>query len=853
MTTQHSSSHARLRVFTATKTKIKPTQAAIELIVTGTAEARFIESPSIDTKILNTGTHGNAYHANALVNGFTTLKSGAQGWTFADIKDYIEIPSGIEIDDLTKLTLEFLFFLTGDGGGKSGRLWAKRQNLGTSITSDDPFFEVWIDDNEHSLVINRNTLTGEVVQWKTNAGTIVQSVWNYLQIVWDGTASPIKDSGPVVYLNNEKLKVKATKYGHTLWASDRGNAAFVGNRDMSGGYNINGILALYRMYPTPHTLSRAVTNYLADIWRTHDPRTGAVVVPPAGNRLTKATVSASPQGNPVTDQFPFLTIGKNMNGIDVDIDYSKIVTQLSCRGSGSNPSVLTLANPNFYPVQQLFYYRYADQEYAYFQLSGNEAYSSYAGYTGAGDPLPAGTFVRGPENNSYGSQPDESCTRYLIYGQNQAIGVGVAMTDPYRVPGVSFYMKRMIYDQDAVNRRTHESQFQVGLYTTKNDGGGRVVPDHGPLIWAYGNLSKISTDDYAWYFFPMQEQLFEATKQGIWMMWVISPYPISSGDWSTFNPCADESDENKKEDALAFMGAQTSHGGQFVAWTDAGINSTDTSKGQWAEVGILDSNNKQIGIENIAFNMILSQTDYTSSFVQSNDEEPGRWIKCRLEDLPANTGPYYVHYKHNPYLTDGAAYAKYGRIRGTWSDTSLFSQFALMKGGAQYLKSVSQPIVTTTVSAVDLYNIDPYVNWAEELKLGGTIYLFDDALGIHEEAIISKINYKNLDIPHEIELQLNNVNLNTAKLLSQVEARQQTEPKYVTGQTVSTPYTATTQADHSTPGILYFNIKDNTQLVHSVKLTVNQTPYQVTGSSGTSNDGGFGTMQIEVDGNPVLK
>jgi Protein of unknown function (DUF1142). len=199
-----------------------------------------------------------------------------------------------------------------------------------------------------------------------------------------------------------------------------------------------------------------------------------------------------------------------------------------------------------------------------------------------------------------------------------------------------------------------------------------------------------------------------------------------------------------------------------------------------------------------------------------------------------------MSYLHEANLIDFDAYEKYGEITGTWTDSSLTSQYALVQGGSQYLQSVSQPEVSLTVSAIDLYAIDPYINWADEITLGSTVTVVDDVIGFQQECIVSKITRKNLDDPHDIDIQLNNVKLNTAKLLSQIESRQRVQPKYQQGATVATPFTSAVTGDKSNPATASFAIRDITKLTHSVKMTI--MPTELTQA-----------YKLVVDGNSVTK
>ena len=91
-------------------------------------------------------------------------------------------------------------------------------------------------------------------------------------------------------------------------------------------------------------------------------------------------------------QPPILTIGKNLNGVDVLKDKTNIITKLYPRGTGSPPSELTLDSPQYWPAAQALNVAWVDSAgSAYFTLPN--PYSTYAGFTKSGDPLPSGYYV----------------------------------------------------------------------------------------------------------------------------------------------------------------------------------------------------------------------------------------------------------------------------------------------------------------------------------------------------------------------------------------------------------------------------------------------------------------------------
>jgi hypothetical protein len=235
-------------------------------------------------------------------------------------------------------------------------------------------------------------------------------------------------------------------------------------------------------------------------------------------------------------------------------------------------------------------------------------------------------------------------------------------------------------------------------------------------------------------------------------------------------------------------------------------------------------------------------TDVTSSFYQAYNDYPGRFVMSpqnQQETIAPNGWSAYqwvFHYQHAPYIINWPAYEQYGKWEGTFKDDSLTTQAALLAAGSQHLGVVSQPVETISLSAVDLYDLDPTTYADDELTYGGTVRIIDDVLGIDETCIITKIAKTDLTQPHVIDtLTLNNVHLSASKLMAQLSKGVQRYPKYVPGATVETPYTTTGSVSSDSPAEMTFYIRDATTLTHSVRLTID-TP---------------GAFQVYVDGNSV--
>ena len=523
---------------------------------------------------------------------------------------------------------------------------------------------------------------------------------------------------------------------------------------------------------------------------------------------------------------PILTLGKNLNGINIKYDYSKLVTKLYPRGSGSAPSELCLNNPLYYPAGQYLVLDHTDSVNATFRLS--DPYSAYAGYKG-GVALPAGYYVGMDSYQMYNpgaagtssmwpdSKGDSPHAAGFLLSPTDAIAGIFYVSGSWMIPSVALQLQRIVGapltpggHSSTPTAWTTQPRFVVGLWScTKSNNIGKTqlagfaVPNQGPLSWCYGNLLSINSELPQWYNFPLQAQKHAITG---WMAIVIMPYPTSNKQWSL-------------NDYLAFGAAPQSAGNAKSSYCALCVNGATPKNWMVPTPGEATPWKEQLA-------MIVNNVKYdvTSQFNMTGDVNPGRYLKSPMSKEPSGgwaAHTYLFYHQLEPYLINWDAYTQYGKIEGTYKDDSLTTQAALMAAGSQYLTSVSQPIMTTSLSAADLYAIDPNKNWAEELKVGGLVKVIDDLTGIEELCVITKIDKQDLTQPHAIDtLTLNNVHLSAQKLMAQLSRSTQRAAKYQQGQTVETPYTVAGAASSSSPASMTFYIRDSTTLTHSVRLTV---------------------------------
>jgi len=566
----------------------------------------------------------------------------------------------------------------------------------------------------------------------------------------------------------------------------------------------------------------------------------------------------------MTATVPILRIGKNASSIDMQMDYSTQVTKLFPRGAGSAPSELKFDNPNWAPYYPKLELVTTDSVFAYFKIPGD--YTQYQGYGGEDTAIGGGSsmFVGRGTYEAYNAWPQSPYNEYgyphlLIGDAGSGMGFLIDFPDPFRLYEIQLCLGHLQYWNE-IGRTVDTPRFLVGLYNTARDpttsptATGYILPKQGPRVWNIANLdmipaySHLTSDVYNhmdWYTFPMQTAAIAAGRYAI----VIYPYPNSSG-WA-------ESGQLPSDRLL---------------WANTGLDlvtkddnrSIHTIAGLELTNWLADMNSSAAAVQSGYFfkrpgaNRVFCiggdpgyknwAVVWQQSTMYKTPEQPGRYVKCPVDHYdPAYD--YYMFYYLEPNLTAWDQLEEYGIIEGTMKNDSILSADALLNVGTQYLKSISQPVITLSISVADLYDLDPSRNWAEELKLGGQVTVMDDVLGINTRCTITKINKPNLNHPHEINIQLDNVHMNAQKMLANLSKKQLTAPKYAGGQTVSTPFSVSTQADTGNAAELYFDIREVSDLVHSAKLSFVPSPLQVASSTGvTTGDGTASHYAVKIDG-----
>jgi hypothetical protein len=652
--------------------------------------------------------------------------------------------------------------------------------------------------------------------------------------------------------NTQLYTNTSTDDGNTWgdWTIDGDFNIYLGNNKAQTN-NLNCSLALYREHSSALSADQLSNNYNSDQWILYG--------------------SYNPSGFH-TDQPPIITIGKNATGVDVQSDYSSIITKLYPRGAGSAPGELTLNSPPYFqPMVRLKNPTIVDQ-YVYFSVEPDNEYVSYNNFEMGVSPRSAGMLIgRGRKNlgaytawnpvahgadaaaqagtsdppwdlpatvggyASAGGTRNEAAAQMFNIPQGGAQITDISLLlwriDPSKTKGLVNQSDLLEYTR-LIEETGGAIKFCVGIYNSiKQDKTGVLEPYQGPLLWYVGDFFSIASDNFRWYNFPLQ---------GAWLAtgsyWVvISLYP-SSVAFSNY------------------LGGLEC-GGYFTTTNPGFDNESDTQTGikhnAWAPAGRYEKTStyeNKHGYYNLDVIINEINTDVTDQFFFVDEKTIGIIASNYIP-----TDEYYVAYPLAPWLSNQDAIDKYGMIEGTYKDDTATSQDALLKSGTQYLTKVSQPILSWSVGVVDLYDLNPTINWSEELKLGTNVLVMDEKLGVNELCMISKLQKTNLDTPHDIQLTLDAIYKNTPRLLAETMGDLQDKPKYEGGQVVATPYTLTTQADTNNPAWFEFEIRPSTTRVHSVEFSLNSQPFQAAGTGGLTTGSATSASGhvIEIDGTTV--
>ncbi len=216
----------------------------------------------------NQGSAGASYNAYVSNPGlFKTQSNGHPYWGDIGQNDFISIPAGSATNNLNAVSWEIAFHYNGVGGQRFQKLWDKAYG-GFMIELDGNY-----GDSATQLTIYRATTGGSGANWYIPTDTNIRAGHDYyVQIAWDSSAGPGKESYPTIWIGEDNnAPVRQTHWDETgsdgsatgalrgagAWYDDSAANAVLGNTasGMSGVATaktcwLNGGFYVYRQYNT---------------------------------------------------------------------------------------------------------------------------------------------------------------------------------------------------------------------------------------------------------------------------------------------------------------------------------------------------------------------------------------------------------------------------------------------------------------------------------------------------------------------------------------------------------------------------------------------------------------------------
>lgn len=199
-----------------------------------------------------------------------------------------------------------------------------------------------------------------------------------------------------------------------------------------------------------------------------------------------------------------------------------------------------------------------------------------------------------------------------------------------------------------------------------------------------------------------------------------------------------------------------------------------------------------------------------------------------IKDAAANTsGKSYI---------DSPNIQKYGVISRHLIDPSISNPDLLYEKGLAILRELEEPIVTYTISAVDLHRITG-LDW-DRMEEGRCIRIADPGLGIDTNATI--IEYSKGDVlgsPLEATIVIANKTEDVASQIENLSQRTAIQAQYAQGATNLFPLQIMDNADERHPARLKFYIPESCRKINRVLLSYSFSPFRAF-STGAAAGGG---------------
>ena len=215
--------------------------------------------PNVGTTLTNRGRGGAAYNAAATTNEYSTLPSSVQAWTTPNGQTCL-IPHGSAVDNLTYLTVEFLFEAQSNPNGYPAHIYKGNDST--------PCWEIGYKAATSQFYVFRYASDGSTYRYYLTPTCSVTAGMCYLvQVTWDCSSFT---STPVIKVNNvAQTPITNSSNGiPSAWFDDSGQSIGIGSSNTGAGAGIsNDIWAVLRIHDAVLADSDLQTNYNASAWR----------------------------------------------------------------------------------------------------------------------------------------------------------------------------------------------------------------------------------------------------------------------------------------------------------------------------------------------------------------------------------------------------------------------------------------------------------------------------------------------------------------------------------------------------------------------------------------------------------
>ena len=257
------------------------TTTAFVLWVQATTPTTSSAAVSINRTVMNVAPTGDTYDGAASRDLYVVEPSLATAFDFPAPTgqgiDYVQIPSGLAIDNLQQITLEFIVYYRDGSTGNWPVIWDKSPlpNRWYLRAVDDPsssqsfMLEYYMDCTGSSSI-------GNGYEYFTSPFSFIAGNYYYIQLTHDRSSV---GNEPILKINNVTQTLTQNIEGSpTGLYSDAGVDMYLANgADALSGIGVD--LLVYRVYNTILTDDELIANFNASSWRMGETNWVQVTVP----------------------------------------------------------------------------------------------------------------------------------------------------------------------------------------------------------------------------------------------------------------------------------------------------------------------------------------------------------------------------------------------------------------------------------------------------------------------------------------------------------------------------------------------------------------------------------------------